>query len=215
MHSALLASASAPRAEFVASAALAQAAEFFALMGAAFAPPPEALPSHEWCELLAVELAASGAALGLDTEDACRALGEAGAVNDDDWLVHYSRLFLVPPVRVTLNTGLYLEGALGGESARMILQCYSTAGLAPSERFRDLPDHVAMQLEFLATLLQRGADGNDDGTAMAREFAESIVGHWIGPLQRSCRQAAATDPAAAAYAALVDVLRQAIDSLLH
>jgi TorA maturation chaperone TorD len=215
MSTALLASASAPAAEAsaVASAAAPEFADVFALLAAAFAPPPETLPARDWCELLDTELEALGPLLGLETAAARVRLAEAGQSATDSWLVHYSRLFLVPPVHVTLNTGVYLEGSLAGNSARVISQCYAAAGLEPSSRFHDLPDHVAMQLEFLAALLQRGTDGDEDGVAMAQEYAGSVVDYWIGPLRSACERAVDADPAAAVYAELADLVRQAIDRI--
>jgi len=212
MPSALLATASAPAAEAVPAAAL---ADLFAVLAAAFAPPPAALSVRDWCEPLAADLAELGGTLALDTAAAQRSLREfaLGPLAGEPWMVEYSRLFLVPPVPVTLNTALYLEGALGGASAQMMAQCYAAAGFSQRETFRDLPDHAAMQLEFLSALLERGAAGDDDALAMAQEFAAGFVAHWAPLLRRACVDAAATDPASAVYSELARLLEAAIDRL--
>jgi TorA maturation chaperone TorD len=119
----------------------------------------------------------------------------------------------VPPVPVTLNTGIYLEGGLAGVSAQMMANCYTTAGLAQKENFRDLPDHVAIQLEFVGALLGRYADGDADALAMACEFTEGFVVHWIEPLRGACLKASASQPAAGVYAALAGVLAAAVDRI--
>jgi TorA maturation chaperone TorD len=217
MPSALLASASAKAAEPLAGAGAAAAdlADLFVLLAAAFAPPPAGLSTGDWCGPLAADLKDLGLALDLDTTSAQQALRDAAQVSTagEPWLVEYSRLFLVPPVPVTLNTGIYLEGGLAGVSAQMMAQCYATAGFAQKENFRDLPDHVAIQLEFVGALLDRHADGDADALAMACEFTEGFVVHWIEPLRGACLRASASQPAAGVYAALTGVLRAAVDRI--
>jgi TorA maturation chaperone TorD len=189
--------------------------DLFALLAAAFATPPATLTARAWCESLAEDLGDVGAEIELETASARSELRRVacGALGAEPWLVEYSRLFLVPPVHVTLNTGMYLEGGLAGVSAQMIAQCYATAGFAQREDFRDLPDHVAIQLEFLAALLERHAGGDGDALAMAREFSDGFVAHWVGPLQSACAKAGEDRPAAAVYAELAAVLRGALDRL--
>lgn len=219
MTSALLATVSATDAEPVRSGAerASDLADLFVLLAAAFAPPPAALTARDWCEPLAADLAELGGALELDTAAAERSLRAtaAGPLAGEPWLVEYSRLFLVPPVPVTLNTGLYLEGSLAGASAQMMAQCYAAAGFTQRETFRDLPDHVAIQLEFVAALLERGAPGDEDAAAMAQEFAEGFVAHWAPLLQRACATAAAEHSAAAVYAELARLLETATETLLR
>ncbi|MCC7218240.1 MAG: molecular chaperone TorD family protein [Burkholderiales bacterium] len=200
----------APRADAPAAVV---AADLFAVLAAAFAAPPADLTTAQWCAPLAADLEDMGPPLGLDVGAAVAALRDAAAdaAAGEPWLVAYSRLFLVPPVRVTLNTGVYLEGTLGGTSAQMISGCYAAAGYAPCASFHDLPDHVAMQLEFVAALLRRGADGDAAAADAAREFVEAFVAHWTGPLRHACERRTRTDGAARVYAALADVLAQAVD----
>lgn len=215
MPSALPGSLLAPRAD-VAVAASSAIADLFFTLAAAFTPPPEGLSARDWCEPLAEDLTEMGAELGIDVARSVARLEKAarGEWLDDSWLVEYSRLFLVPPVPVPLNTGMYLEGGLSGVSAQMILQCYSTAGFAPSDSFRDLPDHVAIQLEFVASLLRRAEAGDGDSADMAREFMDSFVSHWVRPLRDACERSAGRSQAALVYLAIVDVLQQAADPTL-
>jgi TorA maturation chaperone TorD len=174
----------------------------------------------DWAQPLADDLAELGIALGIDMSGAQQALdaecarwaaaarrAEGGA---DPWIVEYSRLFLTPPVRVPLNTGLYLQGAIGGRASQMTRSCYESAGMRPDKRFRDLPDHVAMQLEFLARLFERAARGQADAAAMADEFAAEFVFGWGEPLERACAQAEAAAPAAQVYRSLARLVRVAL-----
>lgn len=194
-------------------------ADLLFCLARAFMPPPAAWSVCDWAQPLADDLAELSGALGLDGEPALSALAEecrrhaAAMARADDsaepWLVEYARLFLTPPVPVPLNTGLYLEGAIGGAAAQMMRACYATAGVVPSEAFHDLPDHVAMQLEFLARLHERAARGEHDAAAMADEFAAEFVQAWIEPLQLACAAAASRRPAARVYRALAALAQAA------
>lgn len=195
-------------------------ADLLLALSRAFLPPPPAWSVCDWAQPLADDLAELGPALGVDTAAAVDALNVecarwAAAARQadgtaDPWLVEYARLFLTPPVRVPLNSGLYLEGSLAGSAAQMMRTCYETAGVVPDEGFRDLPDHVAMQLEFLGRLYERGARGDADAAAMADEFAAEFAQAWAGPLEQACATAAGAQPAAAVYRALARVLRQVV-----
>ena len=202
-------------------AALIDRADLLFCLARAFMTPPALWSVCDWAQPLADDLAELGASLGVDTDGVqaaldgeCSRWASAARLADgsaDPWLVEYSRLFLMPPVAVPLNTGLYLEGSIGGTSAQMMRSCYETAGVVPSESFHDLPDHVAMQLEFVARLMERGARGDADGVAMAQEFCSEFIHAWAGPLERACASASGRFPAAHVYAALTRLLRQAVD----
>ena len=196
-------------------------ADLLFCLARAFMTPPAGWSVCDWAQPLADDLAELGASLGVDTDGVqaaldgeCSRWASATRLADgsaDAWLVEYSRLFLMPPVAVPLNTGLYLEGSIGGTAAQMMRSCYEIAGIVPSEGFHDLPDHVAMQLEFVARLMERGARGDADGVAMAEEFSHEFIHSWAGPLEQACASASARFPAARVYAALARLLRQAVD----
>jgi TorA maturation chaperone TorD len=195
-------------------------ADLMLCLSRAFLPPPAGMSVADWgaplledleqlCESLALESARIRTALG--RQIACgRSATQQSAGSADPWLVEYARLFLVPPVRVPLNAGLYLDGALGGGSVRMIGACYEVAGERPHQTFRDLPDHVAMQIEFVGRLLERAARGEADAAGMADEFVRTFVDGWAEPLERACERATPQVPAADVYAALAGLLRAAV-----
>lgn len=194
-----------------------QRADLMYCLAQAFLPPPAGWSIRDWGQPLLEDLQEIGVQIGVDTEPVRQAiamecerwtdLARQAPDEADDWLVEYARLFLVPPVPVALNAGIYLEGALGGTSTQMMRSCYEAAGVEPDERFRDLPDHVAMQIEFIARLLERAARGESEAADMAGEYCAEFVHAWAEPLQQACQQAAARFPAARVYAALVQLLR--------
>ncbi|HEX5802923.1 MAG TPA: molecular chaperone TorD family protein [Azospira sp.] len=91
----------------------------------------------------------------------------------------YSSLFLAPPRAVGLNTGSYLDGAMNGGSVLAMEAAYRSGGLERSGDFRDLADHLSLQLEFVASryLARLGwidaiaADGD----------AECFLGRFVAP----------------------------------
>ncbi len=128
---------------------------------------------------------------------------------EEQLLEDYSALFLVPPVPVPLNAGLYLDGGLLGRGTQAMLQRYGEAGLAPDERFRDLPDHVSMQLEYVAAMFARAADGDPACAERASEFLAQFILGWIPAFTRALQAAAQRTPAARAYGALAAILEAA------
>lgn len=72
--------------------------------------------------------------------------------------VEYTRLFVnaVPRVPCPPYESVYREGATMGESTIAVLSRYQEGGLEVQRNFHDLPDHVAVELEFLHYLLTKG-----------------------------------------------------------
>lgn len=201
-------------------AALLDRADLLLCLARAFMPPPEHWSVCDWAQPLADDLNELGTALAIDMRDIQAALAaecerwtqamQRADSSADSWLVEYTRLFLVPPVPVTLNTGLYLEGSLGGTSARMMQVCYETAGIGLRQDFHDLPDHVASQLEFLGLLYERAARGDTDAADMAEEFSQEFIHAWAGPLEAACTQAQVRYASAKVFAALARLVRATV-----
>jgi TorA maturation chaperone TorD len=71
--------------------------------------------------------------------------------------VEYHRLFVGPyKLAAPPYASLYLEGepAVMGRSTLEVLKMYEQAGFLLSPSFKDLPDHVAAELEFMALLCE-------------------------------------------------------------
>lgn len=135
------------------------------------------------------------------------ALADAGA-SDDDLAVEYTRLFDVgaggPPC--PLYGGLY-----GGARMKTMEECvrfYNHFGLTLADSPRELPDHLATQLEFLHFLAFREAEARDEGgdpgpwRRAARDFVERHPGRWVPKL----RARLAKHKAAPFFTALIERL---------
>jgi TorA maturation chaperone TorD len=100
----------------------------------------------------------------------------------------YSSLFLAPPVPARINAGMYLDGAMNGGSVKAMEEAYLACGVERDERFRDLADHVTVQLEFVAMLYAAQAAmfaGEADGEPPPvdpGEFLHAFARRWVGPL---------------------------------
>ena len=110
----------------------------------------------------------------------------------DGLLLDYARLFLGPNHIIAKPYGsVWLEGAntVMGESTMDALKFYEEGGFDMSGDFREVPDHVAVELEFLYLLIfreneaRRNADAEalQSKTALRRRFLEAHLGRWIGP----------------------------------
>lgn len=119
-------------------------------------------------------------------------LGAAFAAADlQDLLVDYTRLFLGAPQAMAkpyASVWLTDEPELMQDSAIELQKLYAQGGFEIDEAFHDLPDHVAVELEFLYLLNfqlnQARAAGNDDAAqAVAVLRTSFLVGHlgrWLG-----------------------------------
>lgn len=130
------------------------------------------------------------------------------AVGDSEaLLLIYSSLFLAPPRRVQINAGTYLDGAFNGGSVRELEACYARQGRVKADAFHDLPDHVSVQLEFVAHLYGCGSAGPTPG-----QFIDRYAGRWIDPLIEDIERASTElGFAANPYLELARLLRKALD----
>ncbi len=114
-------------------------------------------------------------------------------VPDADTLLRiYSRLFLQPPRAVHINTAVYLDGSFYGASVAEIEAWYRSCGLARSENFRDLADHVSAQLECVAYLYTHAlATGEAQGQLpfTAGQFIGRFIARWVRPWSEDLIQA--------------------------
>ena len=178
-------------------------AEFYLCLSRAFAAPTGSGDLALLCEELPADLQELAAECGYNLADALADYRAAIATVPDgeSLLVTYSRLFLVPGDRhPALNTGVYLDGAVGGGSVRAMETCYQRCGLEKDEGFPDLPDHLSVQLEFVAWLLgaemaaaegqtnppvsaSRFVAGQAKPPLSAAEFLQSFVARWVRPFR--------------------------------
>jgi putative dimethyl sulfoxide reductase chaperone len=121
-----------------------------------------------------------------------RRLGQAfAAASLQDLLVDHTRLFLGAPQALAkpyASVWLSTDPELMQDSAMQLLRLYEQGGFEIDAEFRDLPDHVAVELEFLYLLSfqlnQAKASGDEQALqALASLRTDFLVGHlgrWLG-----------------------------------
>ena len=131
-----------------------------------------------------------------------RRLGEEfSAAGCESLLLDYTRLFLGPTHIIAKPYGsawLSGEKTLMQDSTMAVEQLYHEGGFEIAEDFRELPDHIAAELEFLYLLIYRenAARRNDDPealTAMAglrKRFLDAHLGSWVGPFTAAVKAGA-------------------------
>lgn len=107
-------------------------------------------------------------------------------------LLDYTRLFLGPMDILAKPYGsvwLTADKTLMGETSMAVLGLYEEGGFELDEEFRELPDHIAAELEFLYLLIFRenelrrtGATGQLGGLSdLKRRFLGEHLGQWVRP----------------------------------
>ena len=145
-------------------------AETYLVLARAFLPPAQSGMLDALRDDLLEDLAAMHAEIPVSdsTPERIDALRYAleGVPDDQALLREYSRLFLSPPAPAMLNLGFYLDGGIMGGSTRQMEAYYQRHGLERDPFFRDLPDHLALNLQFLAWVLgaAAGSPGDDGDT---------------------------------------------------
>jgi len=182
--------------------------------------PDEATAREDLCRFLAacfyepaVEFAeehlfdsmlVAAASIHPDLADHARKLGEAFAAQDlQTLLVDYTRLFLGPMQSLASPYGSsWLSAPVQTEEnpPLAVLDLYSAGGFEINEEFRELPDHVAVELEFLYLLIfnknQATKAGNMDDLTLTellqRRFLGEHLGAWIRPFAAAVGSGAET-----------------------
>jgi TorA maturation chaperone TorD len=96
---------------------------------------------------------------------------------------------------------LETDGGLMQGSTMALTALYAEGGFEIAEEFRDLPDHVAAELEFLYLLLFKLAQARMSGDseaaktadALRRRFLDRHLGVWVGPFAAAVSAGAQTD----------------------
>lgn len=191
-------------------------AEFYLCLARAFLPPQQYAAYDAIKRHLADDLGELAGSLDYPTRDAlCELRNAVAAISDHLALLQgYSKLFLAPPVPVPLNAGLYLDGAVMGQATLALEQCYREAGLERAADFHDLPDHIVLQLEFVAYLCAFEAAGGTP-TMKADEFLASFVRYWLPPFVAALERACAEEGPASIYLRLARLLQVAVDHELR
>jgi TorA maturation chaperone TorD len=169
------------------------------LAGCYYEPGPEFAEEKLFDSMLA-----AATRIDPDLAERARRLGQAFVADDaQTLLVDYTRLFLGPVQPLAKPYGsVWLTGetTLMQESTMAVLELYRQGGFEIDEAFRELPDHVAVELEFLYLLLfkrnqarrDHAADDLDAIAALQQRFLAQHLGAWIGPFAAAVQTGAET-----------------------
>lgn len=136
-------------------------------------------------------------------ETACRLGAAFAAETQETLLLDYTRLFLGPFGILAKPYGsIWMEGekVVMGDSTMAVLDLFREGGFELDEEFREVPDHIAAELEFLYLLhfqaneaRRRGdAAGVAKATQLKRQLLRDHLGHWIVPFAAAMRGGAET-----------------------
>lgn len=162
-------------------------------------------PGPEFAEeRLFDSLVVAAARVHPDLADLARKLCNAFAAQDlQTLLVDYTRLFLGPVQALASPYGSSWSGVKSPAEENpslAVLDLYNAGGFDLGEEFMDLPDHVAVELEFLYLLTFRKNEAQRAGQLdelaaveqLERQFLNEHLGAWIGPFAAAIKDGAET-----------------------
>ncbi|MDD5284831.1 MAG: molecular chaperone TorD family protein [Desulfuromonadaceae bacterium] len=163
--------------------------DVYRLLAACFYPPSTALFEENCCATLAALLEP----VTLDTARYAREASDA-MINEspESLAVEHARLFIGPFQLAAPPYGsIYLDDAktVMGDSTARVAAFYNSCGLHLADDFYELPDHFAVELEFMSFLAfkQREAEVSGDTDEVARivslqlEFLGRFLMPWLEP----------------------------------
>ncbi|MBE0501835.1 MAG: molecular chaperone TorD family protein, partial [Desulfuromonadales bacterium] len=113
----------------------------------------------------------------------------------------YSRLFLGPFEILAKPYGsVYLDGdkVVMGDSTVNAIAFYRAGEFDIAEDFREMPDHIAVELEFLYLLTFQIAQTSEEADRhelirLKKKFLIEHLGQWVAPFAEAIRQGGETD----------------------
>ena len=123
---------------------------------------------------------------------------------NEELLVEYSRLFIGPFGVIAPPYGsVYLDGErrVMGDSTMKVIGMYRNEGLSGSVDARELPDHVAVELEFMSYLVFaeiKALEASDlraaiEAVAKQERFSAEFLRRWIPPFCERIKENAEND----------------------
>ncbi|MDP3298133.1 MAG: molecular chaperone TorD family protein [Thermodesulfovibrionia bacterium] len=111
--------------------------------------------------------------------------------SNEELSVEYSKLFVGPFELLAPPYGsVYLEGRrVMGDSTMEAIKVYQKEGLSRSDDFKDLPDHIAVELEFMSYLIYKeikALESSDFKTTeefidKQEDFLNRFLRRWVSP----------------------------------
>lgn len=161
----------------------------YRLLAACYYAPTSALQEEGCCATLA-------SLLGNFSPEAAASAAEANRIVNETsieyQLIEYSRLFLGPFNLVAPPYGsvwLDKNKTVMGDSTSSVAAFYQTNGLQLANDFHELPDHIAVELEFMSYLAFKQREAAAAGEPLEadrlrdlqRQFLGTFLLPWLGP----------------------------------
>lgn len=119
--------------------------------------------------------------------------------SEEDLLVAYAKLFVGPNELLAPPYGsVYLDGdkTVMGDSTLEVIKMYEEQGLSPDDEFSNLPDHIAVELEFMYYLIFKetaALDKSDWDMALdfiktQDRFLDKFLGRCVKPFCDKMKQ---------------------------
>ncbi len=119
--------------------------------------------------------------------------------SEDDLLVAYAKLFVGPNELLAPPYGsVYLDGEkmLMGDSTMEVIKMYEKQGLSMDSEFRNLPDHVTVEMEFMYYLIFKETEALDksewdialDYLKTQELFLDNFLKRWFKPFCDKIKQ---------------------------
>jgi len=177
----------------------ASTARVYAALGSALCEPTAALldrhPSNPLLAALGKAMVNEelGATFEAAFESLWQALDESESVEDrlEKMQIEYARLFLAPPRPLLSPYERTYRGTTASHADAEILEAYRAFGLTVHPDHRDLPDHIALELELMAHLRERGMDAESTEfltnqlSSFALRFATDLRAATTSPIYRA------------------------------
>lgn len=119
--------------------------------------------------------------------------------DEEELLIEYASLFVGPyELKAPPYGSIYLDGErrVMGDSTLKVIKLYEEAGLVMDRSFKELPDHIAVELEFMYYLIYKEAEAleHSDGEQarafreMRNQFLKQYLGPWVPPFCEKIKQ---------------------------
>lgn len=158
--------------------------DVYRLLAACYYPPTAALLEEDCCASLVKLLENSMPDAARHAADAAQTVG----TDLETLSVEHARLFIGPFQLVAPPYGsIYLDDAktVMGDSTARVAAFYHACGLHLADDFHELPDHFAVELEFMAYLAfkQQEAEvsGDQDEAAHVVSLQREFLGRFLMP----------------------------------
>ena len=180
--------------------------DVYRLLAACFYPPSKELIEEQCCATLAnllTSVAPDAAQYAFD------AVAAGSNSSRDALAVEHARLFIGPFQLVAPPYGsIYLDDTetVMGHSTAKVAAFYHNCGLQLADDFNELPDHFAVELEFMSFLAfkQREAEvsGNPNEVFRITSLQQEFLGKYLMPWLEPFTSAIITDAEAPFYQAI-------------